>query len=129
MDCAELSFGRGSNFAYQEFNLSPSGAWWSQGFARYREADPAFRRPQGVECYAQVQQIEPAYWQACLQAVPLTEIALPAFKVENAKKLRANVCFIWGADPQQFVMRPTWAQASLIFIGVRVSHRMLAAGS
>jgi hypothetical protein len=33
---------------YQEFNLSPDGAWWSMLFASYRERSPRPRTPEGI---------------------------------------------------------------------------------
>jgi hypothetical protein len=92
MHCAEL-FLASRQPRLSEFNLSPSGAWWSQGFARYREADPAFHRPLGVECYACVSAVSQHI--ACLAF--LTEIALPLLKLKVQASLE-QTCVSSCAD-------------------------------
>lgn len=44
-DVAEL-FIKGENGAYQEFNLAPSGAWWSMTLSEYRKRRTDSKRPE-----------------------------------------------------------------------------------
>ncbi len=58
---------------YQEFNVSPSGAWWSCGFSGYRA------RAAGVAIPAEVlveTKIEPTGWQVVF-SVPSRELWIP----------------------------------------------------
>ena len=49
----ELFVAADSGERYQEFNLSPSGAWWTQPFSSYRVRDTATGIPQTLEVYAE----------------------------------------------------------------------------
>jgi hypothetical protein len=52
-DVAEL-FVAGEGDAYTEWNLSPYGAWWAQGFTASRVRDRAFTIPEGVQIWAEL---------------------------------------------------------------------------
>lgn len=49
----ELFLTADSGDAYQEFNLSPSGAWWTQLFTSHRVRDTAATLPRTLEVYAE----------------------------------------------------------------------------
>ncbi|MBN8548363.1 MAG: hypothetical protein J0M12_03490 [Deltaproteobacteria bacterium] len=98
-DCAELFISSSTSPVYQEFNLGPTGAWWSCSFSKYRKRDSAFTPPQGVTTYSQ---IGSANWRAAL-AIPLNQFALP-LDLEDTS--RANVSFVVGKAKRQYL---TWA--------------------
>jgi hypothetical protein len=58
---------------YQEFNVSPSGAWWSCGFSAYRERMTESPVPSDVFADAVVR---PACWEVVF-SVPVRELLIP----------------------------------------------------
>lgn len=71
-DVAEL-FLRDESGTYQEFNVSPAGAWWSCVFSAYRQRKvPQPAPPRGV---AVLHRRSPERWMVQLQ-VPLNELAV-----------------------------------------------------
>ncbi len=95
MDVAEFFLCDPESGNYQEFNLAPSGAWWSQFFSEYRQIAQEKFNPPTVEIHHST--IDSSCWQALLS------VSRSSLKVDLAKTslLRAQVCFILG-DPQQF---------------------------
>jgi hypothetical protein len=57
---------------YQEWNISPDGAWWAMSFRRYRQRDPKSVRPGGVS--VQVFR-ERDRWRAIL-SVPIRQLSV-----------------------------------------------------
>jgi len=99
-DVIELFLCSDSNSDYQEFNLSPCGAWWSHGFSAPRVPRAHFQRPKGVVCDALC---TPESWDvAC--SIPLAELQI-TFLLSAAS--RANICSIIGETQQRFF---SWAK-------------------
>lgn len=69
-DVAEL-FVMTDGGSYQEFNVSPAGAWWSCGFSAYRVRQSENRVPEGVSIEVTS---DPSSWQALL-SIPRAELA------------------------------------------------------
>lgn len=66
---------------YQEFNLSPSAAWWSAYFSEYRkELEDTFNIPENIETVAK---IENNFWQAAIK-IPLSQINIKDIQIVNA---------------------------------------------
>lgn len=59
-DVAEVFLQDAQSGEYQEFNVSPVGAWWSCSFSGYRKRHTAFRKPATL-CSAGV--VEDARWE------------------------------------------------------------------
>ena len=99
-DVAEIFIGSSQTPAYQEFNLSPAGAWWSCVCSKYRKRDQvAFKMPQGIQTFSK---IGSANWQAAL-SIPLDQFSVP-LDLDDA--CRANVSFVVGKAKRQYL---TWA--------------------
>jgi hypothetical protein len=98
-DVAEIFLGSADSPVYQEFNLGPTGAWWSCSFSKYRKRDSAFTAPQGVKTFSK---IGSAQWQAAI-AIPLKQIAVP---LDLEGSTRANVSFVVGKAKRQYL---TWS--------------------
>lgn len=49
----ELFLAADSGERYQEFNLSPSGAWWTQPFSAHRVRDNTIPAPKSLEVFAE----------------------------------------------------------------------------
>jgi hypothetical protein len=100
-DVAEFFVTNSGQTSYQEFNLSPTGAWWSCYFSKYRKRETSlFKMPQGVETFSV---IEGSQWKAGL-SIPLSEFSVPLALEEST---RINVCFALGKAKRQYV---SWAQ-------------------
>ncbi len=80
---------------YQEFNLSPSGAWWSHSFRAPRVRDENFSMPAGVECWAMT---DDKGWKAAMR-IPRRSLAV---RFSGGKNSHANICAIAGNPRQQF---------------------------
>jgi len=95
-DVAELFVCHDTSPAYQEFNLSPSGAWWSSKFESYRKPSrlAAEKAPQ-IKCFSL---IDNDSWQAAM-AIPLALFAGFTSLCENS---RVNVAFITDTPKQRF---------------------------
>lgn len=91
-DVVELFLGEPGSTRYQEFNLSPRGAWWTMGFSGYRVRMTTNPMP-GVRCYADV---VGEVWRTAI-VIPLRELTIAW--VPDAGTL--NVTAIHGL-PQQF---------------------------
>jgi len=84
-DVAEL-FVAGEGSTYTEWNLSPHGAWWAQGFNGQRVRIDDFTRPGPIETWAEP--TEAGGWRAGL-IFPLA----PELRLEE---LRLNITMIFG---------------------------------
>ena len=85
---------------YQEFNLSPSGAWWSCFFAKHRKREPSkFKMPTNVETYCEVAN---SSWKVAM-SIPISELSLP---ISLEDSTRINVTFALGKTKRQYL---TWA--------------------
>lgn len=91
-DVVELFLGEPGSTRYQEFNLSPRGAWWTMSFSGYRSRMTTDAMP-GVRCYADV--VGEA-WRAAME-IPLRELTI-AWSPDNGN---VNVTAVHGS-PQQF---------------------------
>lgn len=65
MDVAEFFVGTAQDTVYQEFNLSPAGAWWSAVFSDYRK-DPQEIDPSEISVTVLDSPYGPRGWQARL---------------------------------------------------------------
>ncbi len=100
-DCAELFVCEDGTARYQEFNLSPGGAWWSCLFSSYRKADEqAFVMSKGVQCFAEV---SPSHWISAM-SIPRNELSV---KISFTEESRLNVSFILETPQQKFL---SWAK-------------------
>ncbi|MBX7143422.1 MAG: hypothetical protein K1X79_03145 [Oligoflexia bacterium] len=96
-DVAEIFLTNSGGTAYQEFNLSPRGSWWSCVFSKYRKRDPQnFKMPQGVETFSEIQQ---SSWKAGI-AIPVRDLSIPLAIEETS---RANVCFVLGKTKRHYL--------------------------
>lgn len=91
-DVVELFLGEPGSARYQEFNLSPRGAWWTMGFSGYRVRMTTNPMP-GVRCFADV---VGETWRSAIE-IPLRELTI-AWSLDNGT---LNVTAIHGL-PQQF---------------------------
>jgi len=82
---------------YLEFNLSPTGTWWSCRFDRIRQ--PAQEEPQKTESVETNSEVTANGWQA-MAKIPLSRIG----PLEEA---RGNVCFILESPNQRFFTTAT----------------------
>ena len=98
-DVAEIFFKDKKSSRYQEFHVSPSGAWWSASFESYRVRESPSYLPKNITTFAEVRRVS---WSAWLR-IPLSEIVVDC---GLPKTLTANVTFILGAPQQQFY---SWA--------------------
>ena len=83
-DVAELFVSNGD--CYQEFNFSPSGAWWTWMFTDYRERSDDFKAPSTSPTISSV--ISETNWK--LHA----EIPSEVLQIELKNITHAQVCFI-----------------------------------
>ena len=95
-DVAELFIYSTETGHYQEFNIAPSGAWWSALFNGYRsQATTPFTAPQvEVLCHSSAQG-----WNSAIR-IPLAELAIPSHPLES---LRVNLCLIEGKAPRHYL--------------------------
>lgn len=102
-DVAELFLKEDQTDRYQEFNLSPCGAWWSGIFDSYRESSSlAFSEPKGVKAFADVKK---DYWRAAI-SIPLSSLSV---SIEFSPASKANVSFIIGGNKRQYL---SWSRIS-----------------
>ncbi len=94
-DVAELFIRRAGGTEYLEFNLSPSGAWWSAAFNSYRAPSKNSATPNGIETQATH---ETNSWQGII-SIPFS--ALTSVQT-RATGFEAQVCFISGENPRQY---------------------------
>lgn len=73
--------------AYQEFNLSPNGSWWTAMFTDYRKRAPATQKPTSCDIFAQVGGTS---FMTGL-SIALDDIALPWGKPEEMRLQLASI--------------------------------------
>lgn len=98
-DVAELFIYSTENKHYQEFNLAPSGAWWSAVFSGYRALSTAPLSPPAVETLCVSSE---AGWNAAIR-IPFSELKIP-FSLEGT---RINLCLIQGEAPRRYLSAAT----------------------
>lgn len=81
---------------YQEFNLSPTGAWWSMSFSEPRVREESFSPPNGVETLGE---IGDSSWQVVL-SIPVGDLAVP---LEGFGKTFVNLNVIVREDPRIYL--------------------------
>jgi hypothetical protein len=95
-DVIELFLADDHSAAYQEFNLSPDGRWWSCRFSSYRKRDPrGFRMPQNVR---REYLLLPGCFKAGIQ-IPRTELSVDC---SFGARSRAHLCAIAGRQPRVY---------------------------
>lgn len=93
-DCAELFLAEAGTTRYQEFNLSPTGAWWSAVFESYRKRESTpYVPPKTVRAFSM---IDDDFWQSKI-ILPREAIAI---KANFDQSVPANVCFVLGGGTQ-----------------------------
>lgn len=93
-DLAELFIANPAG-GYEEFNLSPTGAWWQMRFACYRERIAGFQPAELVlEGFAET---STDGWRAAIK-IPLSSLWCSPSAVE----LRGNLCGISGVSPRRY---------------------------
>ena len=94
-DVAEFFIKEEGSSAYQEFNLSPKGAWWSQSFTSHRVRDiPAVHTP-SVKIFSDL--TETRKWSTGI-AVPRSYFSIP---LSFTEKTKINVNFILTHSSQE----------------------------
>lgn len=88
-DVVEAFIADRASSCYQEFNLSPRGAWWSCVFSAYRQRLPVQPAFPGVETFAERQ---PTNWRAAM-SIPRSAIAVRFPLLEDQ---RLNICGVFG---------------------------------
>jgi len=96
LDVAELFIAEDKSDRYQEFNLSPTGSWWSMGFEEYRSEASTFSPPDNIECSAWR---NGERWYASI-VIPRDNLWIDLSLTEH---FRANVCFILGKKKRSFL--------------------------
>lgn len=94
MDCAELFIKEPQSSRYQEFNLAPSGAWWSASFSEYRQRS-LVATPESASGSAAATE---ANWSASLRIVRDKLLIAPS-ALESGS---ANVTFILRHPEEHF---------------------------
>ena len=123
-DVAELFIYSSETKQYQEFNIAPSGAWWSALFSGYRTQVVSTFTPPTVElhCHSSAQG-----WNAAIK-IPFSELALPG---ASHKNLLVNLCLIQGQKPRHYLSAALIETAEpdfhafQFFLPVKVSNRAL----
>lgn len=90
-DIVELFLGDASG-RYQEFNLAPSGAWWSAVFSGHRTLEHDM--PRGVDAIARSTATE---WRAAA-AIDLSSLAIPLSEIATA-----NITAVLGQNPRRYL--------------------------
>ena len=99
-DVAEVFICDDTSPAYQEFNLSPGGAWWTGLFSGYRQPLAAEHQPHPkVRCFSEIREQD---WQAIL-AIPRESVSVHCAFSEHS---RINVSFITDGTARRYF---SWA--------------------
>jgi len=98
-DVAELFLVEDQTSRYQEFNLSPSGAWWSGVFKSYRQADQTFdhKHSPTITSIITCANIMDNSWSSAMR-IPLTSLAIT---ITFGPQSKANVSMIIGGQLRQ----------------------------
>lgn len=94
-DVLELFLGQSNSNFYQEFNIAPSGAWWSAAFRNYREPLLEADIPKAVQTFSELGE---GSWHARI-LIPLESLLIPNFQLE---KSTCNMNAILGDHPRYF---------------------------
>jgi hypothetical protein len=86
----------GDSTRYQEFNLAPSGAWWSQVFKDYRDVEENSSVPLRT---AQTKSHLQTGWKGSL----IIRRDLLGISCEFNDASRLNVCGIYSHDPRTYI--------------------------
>lgn len=117
-DVVELFIKDHTSSTYQEFNISPCGAWWACEFVSHRKRGTKNYNYQGVELFSSVTQEN---WKVAI-AIPLNSVKAD---FQCPQSLRLNISGIVGKKRQHF----SWASMdtkqpdfhkSETFVSVRV---------
>lgn len=95
-DVAELFICDDNTSAYQEFNFSPSGAWWTQMFSDYRTEAPDLLRQRPELTIKSV--IDSTGWQLLVE-LPLDQLSVCCRLTEQS---RINICAIFNQNPRSY---------------------------
>ena len=95
-DVIELFIKDDSGLAYQEFNLSADGKWWTGLFHSYRKPNDDFAPPQGVK---RDHQTTADGFYAAIQ-IPRARLGV---KFSCSRDSRANIAAIIGGPPRRFL--------------------------
>ena len=102
-DVVEIFFGEANSTRYQEFNVSPRGAWWTMAFSQYRTRMTTKPMP-GIRCHSAV--VGEA-WRAAI-AIPLRELtiswsceagSLNAAAIQGSPQRFATAADLGGGEP------------------------------
>jgi hypothetical protein len=92
-DVAEIFICEDEGTRYQEFNLAPSGAWWTQPFSHYRIRESGYLPPKTIKTFTSISEIG---WEGLL-IVPRASLSVACTFSETS---RVNVaCIIHDPDP------------------------------
>jgi hypothetical protein len=91
-DVAEVFLAEEGSTQYTEWNLSPHGAWWAQGFAAPRVRAPDFAPPDSVKTWHE--HAPDLGWSA--------GILFPLPPNADLESLRINVTMILGNGPRRY---------------------------
>jgi hypothetical protein len=96
-DVAEIFIKEDNSTGYQEFNLSPSGAWWSGIFSDYRkEKTDTPLKTDGIRTYSEISETQ---WKAALE-IPVNSLSI---KTNLDQSTHVNVTFIIGGENRQYL--------------------------
>ena len=95
-DVAELFLKDDTSEAYQEFNLSPNGAWWSCRFSEYRKRDEG-RKIVKSQVQVSLERGESSW--ITLMKIPLSSLLVDVCFSDTSK---LNVCAIQGQNPRHY---------------------------
>ena len=96
-DVIELFLLDDNGTAYQEFNLAPNGAWWTEGFESYRKPQsPQAKQSTPMSIVSEIDNGETYAWMS----YPRSELAV---HFSGSERSRANLCAILGKDSRRYV--------------------------
>ncbi len=95
-DVVELFLKDDENEEYQEFNLSPAGAWWSAHFSSYRVRKRVLDTSCKVEIFIER---DPEFCSLIL-CIPKGCISI---RTGFSERSQANICAVLGTNPRQFL--------------------------
>lgn len=94
-DVAEIFLKDDDSDSYQEFNLSPSGAWWTQCFESYRKPSSQKTNQEQVQTFSEINKDN---WEVGI-IIPKNILGINCSFSENSK---ANICAILGQNPRNY---------------------------
>jgi hypothetical protein len=90
-DVAEIFLKDDYSESYQEFNLSPSGAWWTQCFESYRKPSAQKNNQVQIQTFSEINKDN---WEVGI-IIPKNILGIKCSFSENSK---ANICAILGQN-------------------------------